>query len=153
MVLGSQFRQSPLEGSQPAAAQPIRLDGVSVLVVDDAPDNRLLVSRFLALAGARADMAEDGIDGVEKALSGGHDIVLMDIQMPGLDGYEATRKLRGSNFSKPIIALTAHAMKEERNRCLEAGCDDYLTKPINRAALLKCVSDHAHRKDFSQSVS
>ena len=123
----------------------IRLDGISVLVVDDAPDNRLLVSRFLTLAGATAEMAEDGLDGVEKALAGKHDVVLMDIQMPGLDGYEATRKLRSSDFLKPIIALTAHAMKEERDRCMEAGCDDYLTKPINRAALLQSVLNCAQR--------
>lgn len=139
------LRGAHTEPGQAPTPTGIRLDGISVLVVDDAPDNRLLVSRFLTLAGATTEMAEDGLDGVEKALAGKHHVVLMDIQMPGLDGYEATRKLRSSDFTTPIIALTAHAMKEERDRCMEAGCDDYLTKPINRAALLQSVLNYAQK--------
>lgn len=137
---------APGEAGQGAPPSGVRLDGISVLVVDDAPDNRLLVSRFLTLAGAVAEMAGDGLEGVEKALRGNHHVVLMDIQMPGLDGYEATRKLRSCSYSTPIIALTAHAMKEERDRCLEAGCNDYLTKPINRLVLLQEVFNYAQRK-------
>ena len=116
-----------------------RLDGIHVLVVDDAPDNRLLVSRFLKIAGAICESAPDGPQGIEKALSGKCDVVLMDIQMPAMDGYEAVAQLRSMNFRKPVIALTAHAMKSERDRCLRSGFDAYLTKPISRIELFETI--------------
>jgi hypothetical protein len=115
------------------------LAGIHVLVVDDAPDNRLLVTRFLKIAGATSDSASDGTQGLEKAVSGKCDVVLMDIQMPVMDGYEAVSKLRSMHFDKPVIALTAHAMKSERERCLKSGFDAYLTKPIDRAELFAAI--------------
>lgn len=117
----------------------IRLNGLRILVVDDAPDNRLLVSRFLNLAGAQTDVAADGTQGIEMARTKNFDAILMDIQMPGMDGYEAVSRLRALGFTRPIIALTAHAMRGEKERCLKNGFDAYLTKPIARLDLIKMV--------------
>ncbi len=123
----------------------MRLEGLKILVVDDASDNQVLVSRFLNLAGATVETANNGIEGMEMALKGDYDLVLMDIQMPQLDGYGATKALRRKGFDKPIIALTAHAMREERDRCLMAGCNDHITKPINRLILLERIASHTCR--------
>jgi PAS domain S-box-containing protein len=112
-----------------------RLSGVRVLLVDDAPDNRLLIQRFLTLEGASVDVADNGRTGIEHASRDDFDIVLMDIQMPEMDGYEATQYLRAHGYRPPIVALTAHAMKEEAERCLKAGFTAHLTKPVDRMAL------------------
>ncbi len=116
------------------------LKGLKILLVDDAADNRTLVSRILTIAGASVDTAENGIEGIEKALKSNFNLVLMDIQMPLMDGFEAVRELRSQGFRKPIIALTAYAMKGDRERCLSAGFDNHLVKPIDRELLLKTVS-------------
>ena len=115
------------------------LKGVKVLLVEDSEDNQVIVSRFLTLEGANVDVANNGLEGVDKALQGDHDLVLMDIQMPKLDGYGAISQLRNKGFKKPIIALTAHGMIEDRRRCLEIGSNDHLTKPINRSHLIRRV--------------
>jgi two-component system, sensor histidine kinase len=117
----------------------LSLEGLKILVVDDAADNRTLITRFLAGAGAAVECAENGREGCEKAGAEHFDLVLMDIQMPELDGYAATRRLRNQGYERPIIALTAHAMKEERERSLASGCDDHLTKPIDRRSLVTQV--------------
>lgn len=121
----------------------ISLDGVRVLLVEDAIDNQILISRLLEMAGARVDVSATGEDGVRKALHSRYDVILMDIQMPEMDGYEATSRLRRRGYSGPIIALTAHALKEEREKSREAGCDDHLTKPIDRRTLLGSVAAFA----------
>lgn len=115
------------------------LKGVRVLLVEDSLDNQALVSRFLMMEGAVVDLANNGVEGVDKAMAGQHDVVLMDIQMPELDGYGAITQLRTQGFAKPIIALTAHGMIEDRKRCIEVGSDSHLTKPVNRAALIERV--------------
>ena len=138
------------------AAKPLHLHNIQVLVVEDSPDNQVLLSIFLKRAGATVDLANNGIDGVEKALTGNFDIVLMDIQMPKMDGYAAMRKLRAAGYKRPIIALTAHAMKEEREMCFAAGCTKHLAKPVNRELLIEMISDlvpsvnsaSLHPKDF-----
>lgn len=117
------------------------LSGLKILVVDDAPDNRLLISRFLSLAGASVEVSDNAIDGVAAALQGQFDLVLMDIQMPGMDGYDAIERLRRLNYKVPVVALTAHAMSSDRNRCLAAGFNSYLTKPIARAQLVATVEE------------
>lgn len=121
------------------------LNGLKVLVVDDSDDNRFLIVRLLKKRGATVDEAADGHQGVSKALEGDFSIVLMDIQMPGLDGYEATQKLRASGYSTPIIALTAHATSEARDKCLEAGCTTHVTKPVSTVELCDKIVAHTRR--------
>lgn len=116
------------------------LKDINVLVVDDSVDNRNLISHFLKAAGANVDCAADGIEGVKKALEQDFQVVLMDIQMPNLDGYKATTELRQKGYQKPIVALTAHAIKQERLNSIAAGCDDHLTKPIDRRTLIESVT-------------
>ncbi|MGV3486591.1 MAG: ATP-binding protein [Planctomycetaceae bacterium] len=117
----------------------IRLDGLKVLIVDDGETNRKLLKLLLSRTGADVETAENGRVGVDLAVSGEFDVILMDMQMPILDGYSATRELRELGFSIPIIAVTAHALSGDQDRCLAAGCNVYLTKPVERNALLGCL--------------
>ena len=116
-----------------------RLDGIRILLVDDAPDNQLLMTKFLTIGGARVDVANDGEEAVAKANSGAFDIVLMDIQMPKLDGYGATARLRELGYKGPIVALTAHAMRDEIERCHLVGCNAHLAKPVSMHELSMLV--------------
>lgn len=116
-----------------------QLKDVKVLLVEDAPDNQALISIYLNRAGAKVTIAPNGEQGVKMANEDDYNIVLMDIQMPIMDGFSAVRKLRKSNYEKPIIALTAHAMNEERDRCLKAGFSDFLSKPVAREDLIKVI--------------
>lgn len=127
-----------IEGSMP-------LKGIRVLVVDDSPDNQLLICRFLNKAGAKMESADNGLEGYKKALTNDHDLVLMDVQMPIMDGYSATQKLRENGYDKPIIALTAHAMDEVRKKCLAVGYSDHLTKPINPKDLVACIASYTRQ--------
>jgi PAS domain S-box-containing protein len=106
-----------------------------ILLVEDNPTNRLLALRMLEKLGYRADVAEDGMFALEQLQTDTYDIILMDIQMPRMDGYAATRKIRAMenspNSRAIIIALTAHAMDGDRDKCLAAGMNDYLTKPVS----------------------
>ena len=124
----------------PAAEPEVRLDGIRVLVAEDSVDNQILVGRFLQMAGAQVDMAENGEIALEKMRHGKYDVVLMDLQMPLKDGYETTAELRKEGFKTPIIALTAHALKEERTRCLVSGFDEHISKPIDRNVLIKNIA-------------
>ncbi len=124
-----------------------RLEYGRVLLVEDSPDNQRLIGFLLRKAGAEVTVAENGRAAVEAALASRRDgkpfhVVFMDMQMPVMDGYEATRTLRAEGWSGPIVALTAHAMKEDRQKCLDAGCDDYMAKPIDRNALVEMVANH-----------
>ncbi len=109
-----------------------------ILLVEDNEMNRDMLSRRLERKGFEVTMALDGREGVEKARAGGYDLILMDMSLPEIDGWEATRQLREApeTQSVPIIALTAHAMAGDRDRALEAGCNDYDTKPIELVRLL-----------------
>jgi signal transduction histidine kinase/CheY-like chemotaxis protein len=112
-----------------------------VLVVDDNPENQLLLKCLLRSTGMEVEMASNGKEAVERVLDDHFDLVLMDLQMPEMDGFEATRILRESGFSKPIIALTAHAIAEVEKRCLDSGFDDYMSKPVMRQHLLQVLSE------------
>ena len=103
-----------------------------VLLVEDNEMNRDMLSRRLKKKGFEVDMALDGAQGVKMALSGAYDIVLMDMSLPVIDGWEATRQLRAAPKTRdvPIIALTAHAMAGDRDKAMDAGCSDYDTKPV-----------------------
>ncbi|MEM7309301.1 MAG: response regulator [Planctomycetota bacterium] len=112
-----------------------------VLLVEDGAVNQLLISTVLKKAGAEVHIADDGQAGcrmAREAAAAGHpyELILMDMQMPVMDGYEATATLRAEGIVTPIVALTAHAMSGDRDKCIEAGCSDYATKPIDRKALL-----------------
>lgn len=117
-------------------SEPDLLKGIKVLVVDDSPDNQLLIGLYLTKHGATVDSAENGVLGYQKALAGSFDIVLMDLQMPEMDGYTATQKLRSRSYRKPIIALTAHAMSEVSQKCLQAGFTAHLPKPVDSVQLV-----------------
>jgi CheY-like chemotaxis protein len=121
------------------------LTGLRVLLAEDGPENREVITLHLHHAGCETTAAEDGRQAYEIALAAKRngdpfDVILMDMQMPVMDGYTATSKLRADGYSGTIIALTAHAMKEDRERCLRAGCDEYATKPVNMPALLQMMA-------------
>jgi signal transduction histidine kinase/ActR/RegA family two-component response regulator len=122
-----------------------------ILYVEDAVDNQRLISFMLEKAGMEVTCADTGAAGVELALASrdahqDYDVILMDIQMPVMDGLEATRELRSQGWTGPIIALTAHAISRERELALEAGCDYFATKPISRADLIQLVADHLRNR-------
>lgn len=115
-----------------------------ILIADDNPVNCRLAMLLLEKAGHRIDMVEDGVAAVDAVRRGGYDLVLMDVQMPGLDGLAATRQIRELEVAKagvPVIAITANAMAGDDERCLAAGMDDYVTKPFDRARLLAKVAE------------
>ncbi|MEM8681601.1 MAG: response regulator, partial [Planctomycetota bacterium] len=114
----------------------------NVLVVDDGESNRRLIQLVLERAGATVTAAVNGAEAVKAAGEQHFDIVLMDVMMPVMDGYEATATLREQQIQVPIIALTAHAMKEERQRALDSGFDDFIAKPVNIDLLLEVVAEH-----------
>lgn len=148
-LTGVQFVEAcdPTPTVVPLPSAPLRLPRIHgrVLLVEDGPDNQRLVQTFLKRAGAHVDVAENGQLGIDLARSAAaagepYGVILMDMQMPVKDGYTAVRELRSSGYRGVIIALTANAMKGEFERCLEVGCDHYLTKPIERSVLVREVA-------------
>ncbi len=118
-----------------------------ILLVEDNEMNRDMLSRRLERKGYEVSIAVDGRQGVEMAQSAAPDLILMDMSLPVLDGWEATRQLKNADASRhiPVIALTAHAMSGDRERALEAGCDDYDTKPIELTRLLEKIETMLNR--------
>ncbi len=111
---------------------------MKLLLVEDNEMNRDMLSRRLTRKGFTVVMAVDGRQGVDMAASESPDLILMDMSLPELDGWEATRQIKASQMTReiPVIALTAHAMSDDRRKALEAGCDDYDTKPVDLPRLL-----------------
>jgi two-component system cell cycle response regulator DivK len=104
-----------------------------ILIVEDNPMNRDMLSRRLIRSGHLVVMAGDGRQGITSAQTENPDLILMDMSLPEIDGWEATRRLKSDKSTRriPVIALTAHAMSSDRQKCMEAGCDDYDTKPVD----------------------
>lgn len=127
----------------PTSTTPLR-----ILLVDDNPDNLALMRLFLENVDARIETAVNGREAVKCFAAAACDLVFMDLEMPGMDGYEATRAIRSLEEERggpavPILALTAHALDEHRQRCLEAGCTDFLVKPIRKAALFSALARYS----------
>ncbi len=131
--------KEPLPPRREAGTGAKPLQGLSVLVAEDAIENQELIRRILTRRGAAVAVVDNGAKAVDAALAGAYDVVLMDLQMPVLDGLEATATLRRGGYGKPIVALTAHALREERDRCLAAGFDEHLSKPIDFERLCRVV--------------
>lgn len=121
---------------------------LKILLVEDNELNRDMLSRRLERKGYQVVLAEDGQQGLKMAQSESPHLILMDMSLPVLDGWEATRRLKADEKTRaiPIIALTAHAMSHDREKAIEAGCDDYETKPIEMAELLEKIKALLNRK-------
>ncbi len=128
-----------LEAGEEARPAPI-------LVVEDNPINQKVLATLLRKRGYEVDVANDGAQAVQRAAEKEYGLILMDLQMPVLDGYEATRLIRSFTLSAcpPIIAVTAHTLNGEKQQCLEAGMDGYLPKPVDSHELLACVERCLH---------
>ncbi len=160
---GTRMLHHPSEAVESVHALPQHDDGeplagIRILLAEDGPDNQLLISAVLTKVGAQVEIAGNGKIAVQKVRTegkSGFDVILMDMQMPEIDGYHATRILRQDGVDCPIIALTAHAMDGDREKCLAAGCTDYSSKPIDREGLIATIVCHvlATRSKGSGSAS
>jgi len=129
-----------------------------ILLAEDSPANQRLIATYLRNAGATVDIVENGraaIESATQALRGGapYDLILMDCQMPEMDGYAATRALRQGGYDRPIVALTAHAMSHDRDQCLAAGSNDFLTKPLQLETFFQVVERHVNKLPRSLPTS
>jgi len=115
--------------------------GPHILVVEDHPQNRYLMTYLLESRGYEVDVARDGTEGLDALEKCAPDLILMDMQLPKVDGYEATRRIKADERFKqiPVVAVTAHSMRRDRDKAMAAGCDVYVTKPINGEELLALV--------------
>ena len=154
---GVQMLEAPAEAMaegkrepKPNAVTDVKLD-CRILLAEDGPDNQRLISFVLKKAGAQVTVAENGQEALQQVLAAKDagrpfEVVLMDMQMPVMDGYTATQELRQAGYDGPIIALTANAMLGDDEKCREVGCDDYLTKPIDRTKFLPVIASHVQQK-------
>ena len=129
-----------------------------MLLVDDRPANRQVIQRQLALAGYASETAEDGVEGLERWRSGRYALLLSDVHMPRMDGYQLARTIREEEARSgqprtPIVALTASALKGEAERCLAAGMDDYMAKPVSIPTMGACLQRWLPHTASAQPVS
>ena len=134
-----QSADTSIPADAPARNDEVRLTGKRILIVDDGETNRKLIQLVLRRAGAEVSTACDGLQAIHATEEIQPEVILMDMQMPVMDGYSATRELRMKGYTSPIIALTAHAMKGDEEKCLKAGCSGYLTKPVDSPLLLATI--------------
>lgn len=132
--------------SKEASRTPIKLDA-RILLVEDSVDNQRLIGLVLRKVGAEVTIVENGQEAVTQAMHSldegkPYQVILMDMQMPIMDGYTASRQLRELGYTMPIVALTAHALQGDREKCIAAGCDDYISKPVNRGDLFEKIQSH-----------
>ena len=127
------------------SSEKMDLTGIQILLVEDSLDLQLLTSRILTDRGANITIAHNGKEGLEKATSFDYDLVLMDIQMPEMDGLTAAIKLRQIGYSTPMIAMTAYAIEGDREKCLAAGFTDYISKPIKRDSLIQLIWEYTKK--------
>jgi CheY-like chemotaxis protein len=133
--------ESPVSSASPVIDRPLH-----ILIADDSHDNRALIEAYLKKTPFRVEEAEDGQQAIDKFKAGRFDLVLMDIQMPVVDGYEATQKIRGwerenGRRRTPVVALTASALEDAADRSIAAGCDAHVTKPVKKSRLLEAIRD------------
>ena len=129
--------------------EQFNFQGIRVLLVEDSLDNQFIISHFLKSTGISLKVANNGLEGLNLALAEHFDLVLLDLQMPVMGGLEAMTKLTEMNYQTPVIALTAHAMKEDRKQCLSVGFKDHISKPVNRHALLRSIYFWTHQTQQS----
>lgn len=147
----------PREASAPKNARPSAIDlhlSARVLIVDDRRDIRFLSNRIITMAGGEVTEAEDGLQALEAvknawAQDTTFDVILLDMQMPNMDGYQAAAELRQMGFANPIIALTADTMQGAVAKCVNAGCDYHISKPINRIELLSLLHELTTKRSLS----
>jgi CheY-like chemotaxis protein len=135
---------------EPELPENAKLSG-HVLVAEDSPTNQKLIKLLLERMGLEVTVAENGKEAVEKASAQKFDLILMDMQMPNINGYEATRILRSKSIQTAIVAVTAHVMTGDEQRCLNAGCNDYVPKPIDRRRLWEVVLKYLSERDKNLS--
>jgi len=119
------------------------------LVVEDCRTNRILAKLLLEKLGFQVDFVETGAQAIDKLSDENYDLIFMDIQMPEMNGYEATEILRNNGLTTPVIALTANALKGDSEKCFQAGCDDYISKPIDKKTLVEVIEKHIERNTIS----